>query len=734
MMSIRTKLAAVFSVMAAVILLAASSAGYFFTKERLAENIENQLKTTITAQVSKLDGWLVAKQKTVEITAGTIQAVNSREVAPALLQGFKSVDKEFSDIYFADLNGRMVTGNNWVPPAGFDARTRSWFKEAMAEKKAIFTEPYIDEQSKQMEVSVALPCRLVSGQVIGVVSSDIMLSTLDQTVKAINLQGQGEAFLVDKNGVILAHSATDMVSQNLFALKKNEEITQVVKAIMGQEQGIKHYQENGKAMIMVYKQLPSTQWTLCITVEQAVAFHSLAYLQGLFAMIALVSVLLVVAVSMVVARRITRPLELLTQQVERIAQGDLTVQATVVGQDEFAKLAGGFNKMAGDLRVMLDDICQSTVAMQGSSATLVDTAAHVAANTQEMSATVSMISNTVEQLSAGTEETASSVEQVNHNVDMVDKMAGKVSAIAKEAVGASERAAGEVKQVSGLIEDVSQSISRVAVFAQEVAGSCQRSIVITEEAQRCSGETNDIIRKLNSSSKQINKIVGIIRTIAEQTNMLALNATIEAASAGEAGKGFAVVAREVKELSKRTTEEAGHIAQQIEDMQQDMNAAVAAVGKIAAVIEETMNITQTIASAVSEQGAQGAAVPDAAGAPAGTTISREVALIAAKSTHVAQTAQEAAKEVAAVFHTTADIYQMADEVARQTEEITAMMNNIATASQEMARGTQEIAQSLQETDKAVADTATKATTVSECAFDSGRLANQLKELVDKFKV
>ncbi|MBP2662818.1 MAG: mcpA 2 [Firmicutes bacterium] len=734
-MSIRTKMVLVFSVMSAIILLVASSAGYFFTKERISENIEKQMTANIDAHVNKLDGWLVSKRKEVELTAGTIQAVGNREISVALLQGYKSMDSELNDVYFASVDGKLVSGSGWVPPAGYDPRTRSWYKDAMREKKTIFTTPYADAQTKQVEVSVALPCQLASGQILGVVSADILLSMLEENIKEIKSDGQGYAFLVDKTGVILAHSESDMVSNNLFELEKTEGISKVVKTIMGKEQGIKNYQENGKDMLMVYKQIPSTQWTLCINVEQAIARQPLAYMKWLFIGITVVSILLVIAVTFVVARRITKPLKVLTQQVELLAQGDLTVQATVSGNDEFSKLANGFNKMVDDLRGMIDDIHGSTVEMQGSSSKLVDTAAHVAANTQEMSATVSMISTTLEQISAGTEENASSVEQVNHNVDAVDKMAGEVSATAKEAVNASERVAEEVKQVSVLIADVSQSINKVAAFAQEVAVSCKRSITITEEAKKRSGETNDIIRKLNSSSKQINSFVGIIRNIAEQTNMLALNATIEAASAGEAGKGFAVVAREVKELSKRTTEEAGHIARQIEEMQNDMNEAVVVVGKITDVIDETMDITQTIASAVSEQSSQGTydTAIVAAEKNTGTSISKEVAIIATKSAHVAQNAIEAAKNVDEMFHTTADMYRMADDVATRTEEMAVMMNNISYATQEMARATQDIAQSIQETDKAIADTALKASTVSECSFDAGKIANQLKELVDKFK-
>jgi methyl-accepting chemotaxis protein len=335
----------VFSVMSAIMLLIASSAGYFFTKERFSENIERQMTASINGHINKLDGWLVAKREEVEITAGTIQASGNGKAVLNLLQGAKSMDKDLNDIYFAPLDGKLLSGSGWIPPADFDSRTRSWYKGAMQVKKTIFTAPYVDAESKQMAVAIALPCQSASGQIMGVLGADILLPKLEENIKEINLNGHGSAFIVDKTGVILAHSEDSLISKNLYELKDGE-IAKTVKEVMGKEQGVVKYQDDGKDMLMVYKQIPSTQWLLGITVEQAIAFQPLAYLRWLFIGIAVCSILLVVGVTFVMTRRITRPLEVLTQQVELLAQGDLTVQATVSGHDEFSKLAIGFNKMA----------------------------------------------------------------------------------------------------------------------------------------------------------------------------------------------------------------------------------------------------------------------------------------------------------------------------------------------------------------------------------------------------
>lgn len=732
-MSIRTKLVLVFSIIAAIIVVASSGTGYFFTKNRLSENIERQMTATISAHVNRLDGWLVAKEKIVETTAGTIQSVSGSGPVPAsLLAGYKSMDQDLNDVYFGSAEGKIVLGNGWVPPAGFDPRTRIWYKEAIQQKRTVFTDPYVDEETQKLEVSAALPIWSPSGQIRGVVSSDIMLNTLVDIVRDISLDGQGYAFLTDSKGFILAHPDAAVLAKNIFEVEKLKDIAGVVKEIQGKEQGFQYFKENGTDMIMVYKQIPSTHWKLYINVEQAAVLQPLVYLRLLFIAITAASILLVIGVTFIVARRITRPLEKLEQQVALLANGDLTVQAEVQGEDEIARLAAGFNKMVDDLRGMLNNIYHSTVRLQSSSNKLIDIASTVAANSQEMSATVGMVSASVEQISAGTEENASSTEQASHSVESVSRRAKEMSSAAKKAAEASENVEREVKEVSIVIGEVSQSIQQVSAFAQEVAASCKHSISIAAEAKLRSQETHEMIQKLNVSSKQISKIVDVIRNIAEQTNMLALNATIEAAGAGEAGKGFAVVAAEVKELSKRTTEEAGRIGQQIEEMQKDMGEAVAVVGKITDVIAETMDITQTIASAVGEPAAEGTDTTEPAANDV-TTISREVAAIAGKADRVSKNAVEAADGVEAMVHTNAEISQKADEVACSMGEMESIMNNISQATQEIAKGTQDISQSMQETDKAIADTATKASQVSENAHESGELANRLKELLGKFK-
>lgn len=674
--------------------------------------------------------------------------------------------------FFQLLASHKLNGDQTARSSGVLANRadRWWFKKFMTEQKSYITKSYYSIAGN-IAVTTAVNGMYRDGNLVGVMMADIDTITLQQMVEKYN-SGQGSyAYLLDGDGVVVAHPDKGQVSelynyksQKKILLKKDahgniikdekgnaqtEEVDFAVPAklkdiidkVLKGETGVGEYLDGSSdEYICAYRSVPmpggSAPWNLIMVQKKsaALAFITNVAIKSVFTSIFVI--VLAMLFSYWFSNRVTRPLIEIVSATEHIKNGDLTVRVEVNSENEIGILARNFNKMVDDLQSMIKDIYSSTVELQGSSSKLIDIATNVAANSQEMSATVGLVSVSVTQISAGSEENASATEQVSHSVELVAKMASEMSAAAKEAVKASECVAQEVKTVSAVIEDVSQSINQVAIFAQEVAASCNRSIAITTEAKTCSLETNNIIQQLNVSSKQISKIVDIIRHIAEQTNMLALNATIEAASAGEAGKGFAVVAAEVKELSKRTAEEAGRIGRQIEDMQNDMSGAVAMVGKITGVIAETMDITQSIASAVSEQAQSMTDI--AAGMPAGTsrvtTISKEVAAIASKAEQVSKNSVEAANGVDALFHTTAKISQKADEVAHSADEMQSMMNDISQAIQEIAKGTQDISLSMQEADKAIGDTATKATNVSENASDVGELANRLKVLVGKFKV
>ena len=253
------------------------------------------------------------------------------------------------------------------------------------------------------------------------------------------------------------------------------------------------------------------------------------------------------------------------------------------------------------------------------------------------------MSSIIKTLASASDKTSRGVEQVNESVEQIAKNTKNVSTFTQD--------------VSASVNSIVIAMKEINISLNEISNNCGRSKNITYDAKTKAKDTNEIIEKLNVSSKQIGKIVNVINDIADQTNMLALNAAIEAAGAGEAGKGFAVVAGEVKELAKQTADATDEIGQQISSMQENMLNAVRAMETITQVIDEITGITNTIAASVSQQSAIAGDISNAVVTSAEKVrmITDEMENIATKSENVVINISEASTGIKDIASTASEL-------------------------------------------------------------------------------
>ena len=214
------------------------------------------------------------------------------------------------------------------------------------------------------------------------------------------------------------------------------------------------------------------------------------------------------------------------------------------------------------------------------------------------------------------EELRNLVSRINATAELVNEASSKAQLIAASLQSASEQQSREIRATGEAVLRMAQQINEVSARASESANVARQSLSASEDGAAAvhnaitgmNGirdqiqETAKRIKRLGESSQEIGEIVELISDITEQTNVLALNAAIQAASAGEAGRGFTVVAEEVQRLAERSAEATKQIAALIKTIQTDTQDAVVAMERSTQGVVEGTRLSDEAGRALGEIG------------------------------------------------------------------------------------------------------------------------------------
>jgi methyl-accepting chemotaxis protein len=260
--------------------------------------------------------------------------------------------------------------------------------------------------------------------------------------------------------------------------------------------------------------------------------------------LSIAAVLAGIAITVLIARSITRPLSQAVSIAQAVAGGDLSVEASATGRDEIGQLQRALHDMTGRLAGIVGGVRTGTDSI---------------ASASEQIATGNLdLSSRTEQQASALEETASSMEELTSTV----------------------------RQNA----DNARQANQMALSASEVAA--RGGDVVAQVV--------DTMGAINDSAKKMSEIIGVIDGIAFQTNILALNAAVEAARAGEQGRGFAVVASEVRNLAQRSAAAAREIKGLIESSSEKVASGSELVGRAGETMSEVVASVRRVSDVIAE--------------------------------------------------------------------------------------------------------------------------------------
>lgn len=543
--SIKTKILVAVSALVLILVLILIIISYTISKNIITDQSMQLLELSTKNQASRIEAWMSEKLNVFSTFKQDIETLDYTDAQlQSLLDSYYGRSSDYPDgFYIADTSGKVMQAAGVDYKKTADASS-AWYNEALTRVNMAFGDVHVNEAGTDVVSAGAIlrDSKKAGGNAKAkntrLLVVDVPIAHIQVIVDSFISMDDAQAILVDKDNMSILSKSDDTLTGRL------SDGTGFLGTI-----GNRISQQNYTAMtldgnIVDFREITGTNWVLVSYVPESAVFSELASLRTTMIVVAVVVLAVILALMERMIHFMIKPIRSLTDSIVTMASGDFTVDIKTKGNDEITLMGHSMKEFTAAIRSMINDISNISETLKGQAESSTSVSGGLYEASLKQSKNIDELNGTVDQLSASVQEIAES--------------ATALAVVVSDTRDSSNNAEDKMNVTVEVAEAGKNDMQKVG----EAMGLIEQSINGLQES----------IDKVGAASQEINKIVGMIGEIADETNLLALNASIEAARAGDAGKGFAVVATEIGSLATNSN-------QSVQKIQTLINEVTSLVGE-----------------------------------------------------------------------------------------------------------------------------------------------------------